>query len=91
MPRALLLLDTRKDKHYMGDTRMEILQALFPRVKIDTANKQATIDGLVVARYAKDQWTVDEFVADVACAVIGILVRDYGFVFYTNASTSRSL
>jgi hypothetical protein len=79
MPSALLL-DIRNDRHYTGDTRLELVQAT-GRVTFDLISRKARIDGRVVSQYS-DEYSADELLKEMARDVVKIFVTNYGFQLF---------
>lgn len=78
-----LLLDTRNDKYYVGNTYEELARAT-GRVTFDVAKRTVLIDGKKILTFTLD-WSPEEFLGEASGDTVEMLVKNYGFVVYHNA------
>ena len=83
-----LLLDTRNQKYYRGDTRLELCEAC-PDVEFDFLNRQAIIKGKPDTFSFSCDYTDDELPREMSKRVVGKLCQDHGFILYVNESNER--
>ena len=78
---TILLLDTRLDKHYLGETVAEVVSAT-GRVKINFDLRRVEIDGQQDGVSFAHDWSRDEFIRE-ACSRALQLLRRRGFAVFT--------
>lgn len=78
------LLDTRNDKHYLGDTLAQALHASGAAV-IDSDAFTVLVKGRDRLAYTKSNYTLREFYAISAEDAVRKLCRDYAYTLYRSA------
>jgi hypothetical protein len=76
-----LLLDTRNDKHYTGDTYAELI-AHTPLVSLDIPGRCFRIQGVAHPFQYSNEYTADELVKEMSRDAVNFLCRNAGFVLY---------
>jgi len=77
----LLLLDTRNDKHYTGDTKAELLLQT-GMARIDLSQRKVFIKGVDNPLQYSDEYTQGELIQEGNRDALNFLCRNCGYVIF---------
>lgn len=78
---ALLLLDTRNDKHYVSTSTIDLVLST-GRVVFNIAGRRIEVDGRADGVTIGHDYDHRELIRELAARALRVLCRDHGFVLY---------